>query len=1270
MPLKVFATLSLLLSLSLVTWAQSSDAALTGAVTDQTGAVVPSVKVSAANTATGVTANAGTNEAGIYLFPSLPPGVYRVTVEHTGFQKMIRNNVLLEVGGKLTLDLTLTVGNASETIEVNASPADTQLGYQTSSVGNVVTGRKLLELPLQGRNALEFASLQAGVNGDNISGTRAGATNITLDGVYTQDSFFNGSGAANLANTITTDRIQEFRVVTSPADVELGRGSGQIIMVSRSGTNAFHGSLFEEHRNTALNANDYFNNLRGNARERLIRNQYGGRLGGPLHLPKKFFGPLAYDGRNRTFFHFHYEGQRQVAQNTVTSVVYTETARRGLFRFYPGAQNANAIAARPAVDLNGNPVRPTTATGDLQAVSVFGRDPLRPGADPTGNVARTLGFMPLPNNFRAGDGLNTAGYTWNRPATLNFDQWDLRLDHNFNQNHRIAFTYSQQGYDRLNSTGTQPYPGITPGSSPSRTKLAGLTLTSVLRANLINEVRLGANRPRTDVFAPFDIDPGFMGRTASDQRYLLVFSQITSPFAFDNYGSEAQFRLSPIYSFGDTATWLKDKHAFKFGAELRLISTLAHDKYAATPRVITGSPAAAPVTGIETIPGIGVNLTGGRNLLADLSGNVSVMFQTLNAPGGTQPYLLGLTRYRHWGQNEFSWFAKDDWKVRQGLTLNLGVRWDYISVPQELDGKGLDLTGGGNAIFGISGRDFGALFRPGVTPNQIAGWEQIGPGTPNPDKKLWGNDWNNFAPGVGLSWSLPWLGKDKTVVRLGYGMAYERNPLFFVNSMVFGVSGYASTNTINLAQRLNLADISLPLPAAAAPLAPVPLTYRTNEVYGFDPKLRTPYYQNFNVGIQRQLTKDTVFEARYVGNVGRKLPRILNINEVNIFENGILEGFRIVQAGGQSPLFNQMFAGLPGVTATNTGSDLLRSASLGTQTFFANNNPGGLAGFLNNTQLFTGVPGGLLRRIGLPENWIVANPQFNTAYYGSNFGSSNYHSLQLEAIRRFSAGWTIQGNYTLSKALGDNEGNEVSFRGFSRTLRDRSLDRRTLSFNRRHVLRVNGIWELPFGKGRFIGKNAGGFLNRLIGGWQVGGIYRHTSGTPVNLTGVNAFNQQNAPGAGDTGPGIGTPVLVGNLPKDFGAVTRVANGVTYFQGLQLVNDPWRNNITAAIRNLSTMTAVADASGNIILRNGAPGEFGNLQQNFLTGPGFFQLDMNLLKRIKIKEGWNLILRADAINVSNTPVFANPNASINSLNFGNITSTANPSRVIVVNARIEF
>lgn len=1277
---KLLAVVSLLLLFSLSALGQGADAVLTGTVTDPTGALVPKAKVIAQNIATSVAVHTESNDAGVYMFPALPPGVYRVSAEQSGFQKLLIDNVTLEVGGKITLNLPLTVGSTSLTVQVQSPQVDTQLGYLTSSVGSVITGKKILELPLQGRNAFDFIGLQAGVSGDNnqnFSGARSGALNVTLEGVNTQDNFFNGLSFTNTANTVTVDRIAEFRVVTSPADAELGRGSGQIILVGRSGGNQFHGSVFEENRNTALTSNTFFNNQRGAERDFLVRNQYGFRIGGPVFLPRFGEGgkPYSYDGRNRTFFHFHYEGLRQRQRNAVTSTVYTQLARQGLFRFYPGASNANANGARPTVDLNGNPVKPSTATGDLQTVSIYGRDPFRNTPDPTGNVARALAFAPLPNNFRVGDGLNFAGFTWQRPISTDFSQWDLRFDHNFNQNHRLSFSFSNQDYSYQNTIGAQPYPGVPAGQAKSDTNFAALTFTSTLSPKLINEFRAGINRPRVRTIAPFDVDPSFLGRTSTSDPYILHFYQVTPPFAEANYGGESTFRITPVYQFGDNVTYLKDRHAFKGGVEYRAISTANWDLYAAMPRALlwTGT---VPFQNISTIPGIGNNAGAAQQMLAELSGNVGSSYQTSNAASAPTPhYVPGLSRYRHWKQPELSFFFKDDWKVSQSLTLNLGVRYDLITVPYEADGSGTNWVGGGTSIFGISGNSFDSLFRPGVTPGSLSTWEQIGPGTAKPDARLWKTDKNNFSPALGLSWSLPWLGKDKTVLRAGYSIGYERNPIFLVNSQIFGSSGLATTRVFQSPTTQQLANFTVPLVPTSQPLQPVPLTDRVSTTYAFDPNLLTPYYQNWNVSLQRALTKDMVLEIRYVGNKGTKLIRSLNVDETNIFENGILEAFRITQAGGTAPLFDKIFNGLgfPGFIAGQngvTGSDIARTLYPAS---FANNNPGAVANSLTRDATFTGVNGGLLRRVGLPENFVLVNPQFSTAYFVSNYGDSIYHSLQVEVVKRFSAGWTFQGNYTWSKALGDNEGDEVGFRGFSRTLRDGGLDYRRLSFDRRHVGRLNGIWEFPFGKGKRFASGSGGLLNAVIGGWQIGGICQISSGAPLNLTAINAFNSQQAEGAGATGPGIATPVVVGSLSSALGAVQRTANGVLYFTGFTQVTDPSVANITTLnnIRGQSTMRAIADASGNIFLRNPVPGQFGTVQQNYLTGPGLFRLDMNILKGFRIAEGKTLTLRADAINMTNTPWFANPVTDINSLNFGRISDTVGGSnRVIVVGARFEF
>ena len=1084
MPFKLFATLSLLLLLSLSVFGQGAEALLTGTVTDPNGAAVPGATVTAHHLATGVTTNSISNSAGTYFFPSLPPGEYRLTVEQTGFQKLVRSGVLLEVGARLSLNLELTLGNTSETVEVKSGTADTQMGVLTSSVGNVITGKKILELPLVGRNAFDFIQLQAGVEGggNNFSGTRSASLNITLDGINTQDNYFNGLGATTVANIINVDRIEEFRVVTSPADVEFGRGTGQVIMVGRQGGSDFHGSLFYEHRNTAFNTNTFFNNLRGTPREILLRNQYGGRVGGPLFLPRfGEGGPTTWSNRNKTFFHFHFEGLEQRQSNTVTSVVYTETARQGIFRYFPGVQNGNANAVVPTVDLNGNPVRPAAATGPLTTLDVLSRDPRYSVLDPTGSFSRFVASTPLPNDFRVGDGLNNAGFTWNRPVKIDYTQWDFRLDHNFNQNHRAAFSFSHQSGGSTNIVGAQPFPTVPPGEGPYDTNFAGFTLTSVVRTNFINEFRAGFNRPRAYTISPFDIDNSFLGRTLAGQPFIVHTFAVTPPFAETNFGSESTYRITPVYQIGDSVTWVKGRHAFKGGVEARFISTAQYDTFAAMPRALLFGEGASTAVNFNTVPGlVGASVGLAQAMAHERAGQNALYYQTLNSPGPGHDYELGAPRFRHWKSPEYSFYFKDDWKVTPGLTLNLGLRYELMPVPVEADGRGVDWVGGGaDGAFGISGNSFDAMFKPGAgNVNNLARWETIGPGTANPDRRLWNTDRNNFAPGIGLSWSIPWFGKDKTILRAGYQLTYERNQLFLVNSMIFGVSGYSSTRVVRDQTTFLLKDFKLPLSPASPLLQPVPLTDRGAPAYAFDPSLRTPYYSNWNVGIQRAFGKDTIFEVRYVGSKGTKLVRSVNVNEVNIFENGVNDAFKITQTGGNAPLFDQIYkdvnffgliVGRPapgfgtGPGGVWTGSDYVRGSSPG---LLANNNPGELARLLGVAGLNGGVPGSLLRNAGLPENFVLVNPQFTTMFFITNQGNSSYHSLQAEVVKRFAQGWTLQANYTWSKALGDNEGDEAGYRGFNRTLRNPSLDRRRMSFDRRHVGRINGIWELPFGPGK------------------------------------------------------------------------------------------------------------------------------------------------------------------------------------------------------------
>ncbi|MCS7315273.1 MAG: TonB-dependent receptor [Bryobacterales bacterium] len=1225
--------------------AQSTDAVLSGTVLDPSGAAVPGVTVIAENVKTGVASTVTSNEAGVYLFAALPPGTYRITVEHPGFRRFVYQGLVLEVGGRVQLNIPLELGPTAETVEVTAQAA-TPLGYVTSSVGGMVAGRQITDLPIPARNALSLVYIQAGVVGDNFSGARIGTLNITLDGINVQDNRIN-SGVSSPIFT-STDRVEEFRVITSPADAELGRGSGQIQMISRSGTNEFHGSVFETHRNTVLTANTFFNNQRGDPRNFLIRNQFGGRLGGPIL-------------RNRTFFHVVAEFQRIRTRDSVSSTVYTEPARRGIFRFFPGVRNGNANATVPTVDLAGNPVRPPQATGDLQQVLLFGRDPNRTALDPA--IRKLIELMPLPNNFRGGDGLNTAWYTWRRSASQDFDHFNLKLDHIFTSSHRASFSYTKEYNRNDNTFMPQPLPQAPGGDSRGWDSLSSLAVTSTLRPDLLNEFRAGALRPRLRFRAPWEVAGLEVLPKAGQHPYLIEFGLVTNPLNADN---DPQGRITPVYQFSNDLTWLRGRHAFKSGVTVRFTSSNGFNSFDVMPRATIGT-GSAPIQNLSTIPGIGLNLATAESLLNELSGSVARVRQAFNSPGGPDPqFVAGEGKQRTWKQREFAWYFKDDFKVTPDLTLNLGVRYEFYSVPWDANGKAASLVGGSGAIFGISGTSFADMYQPGRMAGSLTRVHLVGKRSPNPRVKLYENDWNNFAPAVGLSWSLPWFGKGKTILRMGYGIGYERNSLRLTDVVAGDLPGLREVKNFTSPDYLDLSRIRLPLAADTRPLAVVPLTDRLQIVRVFDTGLRSPYVQNWNLSLQRQLRQNAWLEVRYVGNKGTRLIRGTSVNETNIFENGILEAFLLTQAGANAPLLDRIFHGLnvPGLGVVDgvnrTGSDAVRTIST-TQGHLANNHVASFAAWLNNTDMFTGERGGLLRRAGLPENWIVVNPQFDSARLTSNFASSIYHALQVEVVKRFGAGWSFQGNYTFSKVLGEEEGAGQEMIDSYRNLRNWRMDRRRLTFDRTHVFRNSGIWELPFGPGK-PWLSSGGWLGHLVGGWQVGFIFNLFSGQPMSLSsGANTWNTF----------GDNTPDALAPIPKGWGKVQRTGLGVVYFQDAQQVADPGIQRITTRnnIAGRSTLRAIADANGRVLLANPAPGTLGNLAPMFLEGPGAFRFDVNLIKRIRVAEGKTLELRADALDVANKPEFGNPTTDINSVNFGRITS-AGANRVVVVGLRFSF
>jgi len=367
---------------------QTNYATLGGTVADASGALIPGVTVTTKNIGTGIVTTAISNETGAYQFAALQPGKYRVTAELPGFRTYTYDEVSLGITQQVRLNFALQVGAQAEAVEVTAA-ADTLIATTSASVGSVLTDQTVKDLPVAGRNVLDLLSTTPGTGYGSVAGAFAGgrvtSVNVTRDGINVQDGRYQEAGAYS-STFISPDLVEEVRVIVAPADAETGRGSGQVQLLTRSGTNQYRGSLFWTNRNSRFDANNFFNNLNNVQRDFQNRNQFGGRIGGPIV-------------KNKTFFFFLFDGQRYVLKQNTTGTVLTGPARQGIFRFFPGVQNQNASALAPTVDTLGNPIlngQPATP----QQVNIFGRDPLRPTVDPSGWVPKILAKMPMPNNFR------------------------------------------------------------------------------------------------------------------------------------------------------------------------------------------------------------------------------------------------------------------------------------------------------------------------------------------------------------------------------------------------------------------------------------------------------------------------------------------------------------------------------------------------------------------------------------------------------------------------------------------------------------------------------------------------------------------------------------------------------------------------------------------------------------------------------------------------------------------------------------------------------
>ena len=1294
---RIFLACAILLAICSNAAPQTTNATLGGTVTDPTKALIPGVTITATNTQTGIVSTGITNESGSYNFPSLQSGTYKVSATLPGFQTQTYNDVVLGVSQQVRLNFSLEVGTQAQTVDINVSP-DTLIATTSSSIGAVLPEYKVRDLPTASRNALDLVGTTAGTQGSNFAGGRLTQLNTTRDGIPVSDGRYDIG--ASTTTYVSPDLIDEIKVIVAPADAETGRGSGQIQMSTRSGTNDFHGSLFWANRNSKLSANSWNNNFQGVPKNYYNGNQFGGRVGGPII-------------KNKTFFFFLYDGQRFVTKSYFNGLVLTEQARQGNFRYFPGVQNGNALSNVPTVDRSGNPVKPSTATGDLTTVSLFGRnvngvftpwDPNRAGFDPSGWVPYLFGRMPLPNDYTIGDGMNTAGIRWLRRVEgedstngdgndTNRDQYNVRIDHNFNAKHKASFSGSwERNSAQSAQAGLTNWPGGYNGTISRKPHVLTASVVSTLSPNLLNEFRMGARKNWTYVWASFlrpDAE-GDAARAILPQQNGIPFipqhNVLTNNIITGFGGASTRGQTSPLYNFSDTLSWTKGKHAFKGGFELRLTSSRGFNgsedpSLYAMPLVAVGA-SGVPVSGISTIPGIGGNQTLAQNILTDLAGSVSnvTLSNAFNVVSSDDMTFKPQARIKDFHQNEWGVFFKDDWKFRNDLTINVGIRYDYYGVPYEHSGLNAVPVGGSAGLFGISGSSLADLWQPGRMAGKPTDLQLAGKNSPNPDTPFYNNDWNNFAPALGISWTLPWFGKGKTVLRAGYGINYQGAASYNAGLSLLtgnnqGLSYTQNLTTLGLgATYLNFSSpnlpVPVPVPTGVAPLTREPFDVRTNALAGYDDDRVNPYMQNWNLEIQREIARNFTFEVRYVGSKGTHLLGGISINDVNIYENGILEAFNITRAGGDAPLFNQILNGITLNAATNpnpalgqgtvNGTTLTGSAALRANTtfrsFLANGNVGQFASALNSSTIVTGKAGGLLAKNGFPDNFIVANPQYAAVVMTSNPGSSTYHAMTLQLTKRLTHGFTYSFGYTWSRAIGEQAGDGNMEYVDPRNWR---LNKTLLSFHRTHDIRSNGTVELPFGPNRKFLSGAPSFVSRIVERWQLGGIFSWSSGAPTTLTASNSeLTWTQIPVTLALARTPNTPNILGAFPKSSGKLTYTSNGATYFPDLKQIADPAGSDVTASqtLRSAFTNQILQDANGNTVLSSPAPGVVGTLGRQWIEAPAHANFDVNLVKRIRLAESKELEIRVDAVSVMNNPRwnFVNGGTDINNINFGRLTA----------------
>ena len=1236
--------------LTAVAFGQNATTSVRGIVTDPTGATVQDATVVLTNTATQVSQEQKAGKNGEYNFVELQPATYKISVAAAGFGTQTKDIELL-VSQPSTINFKLVVGSTAETVEVTASNT---INFSDATIGNAISSEQIEAMPIDSRNVADLLSLQPGVLyfGNNnsasnpaqtqdsrlgaVAGSRSDQGNITLDGLDDNDQTFGYAFTGVLRSTL--DSTQEYRVTTANSNADAGRSSGaQVTLVTKSGTNRFHGSAYEYYRNRYFAANDWFTKQaeaksgQPNKPGQLTRNTFGGTIGGPIL-------------KDKVFFFFNYEGQRTRESSTVTQEVPTALYSKGILQYKD--KNGAVYSLSPS----------QVATLDAPCVG-FGVCPNGPG--PNAAILAYFNQLPVANGLTVGDSLNEGSFAFSSPTPYSHNTSIIKLDWTPAVAHHV-FVRGNLQKDVVSST--QQFPGLPPSTSTvDNTKGIAAGDTWVISPRLVNDIRYGYTRQG---FAQAGVGSG----SYTDLRF------IASPTA----ETRTTIRSVPLNSILDTMNYTKGSHSIQFGGTWRLIhnnsQTNANSFNSGNSNPL-GLTSAFPDPSV--LPGYApVASSFGQNFLeayANLVGTTPILTQNINYsvnPGGNTGSLIPQGSYitRNFIANEFEVYAQDSWRATPKLTITYGLRYTNLQTPYDKNGQSAAPTIDTHAFFEQRAIAAGAgqVYEPALAfaPN--------GPVYGRPG--YWAKQKDNFAPRLAIAYALD----SKTAIRVGAGMYYDHFGQGVVNAFnsygSFGLASQLSSqlgaltteNSPRFVSRTTLPNIPGPTPAATQVFPYVlPQTNAAGSGFliswGVDNKIKTPYSEVFNLSVERALPGGFTLEVAYVGHFGRRLMQQLDLaTPTNLTDPK--SGTTYFQAAAQLaalvdqnsrnpsasvpaiPYFENMFPQM--VNAALPKSCPLPAGRSATQAIYCAEfepNRGGLGETTALADLdfycVYGCPA------SAPTNRFFQG-QFSSLYAWSSIGTSSYNSGVLVLRHPMSHGFQGDLSYTLGNSIdlgSDAERSSEKLGGSGSYITNAwnpEQSRGVSDFDTRHLITANGSYLLPFGRGQAFGAHVSRWTDLVIGGWRAASIVRWTSGLPFSLTeGGFTTDWEIASFGVKTGNFKAKKVYSSsNVPNAFGATLA-------------------NQITSSV-----------LTGSPLERLPYPGEAG--QRNNFRRDGYFGADASLTKPFKITESQLLKFSWEIFNLSNSVRFNAVTGTLTSGTFGNYTTTLTTSRRMQFSLRYSF